>query len=89
VDSIYFSHGDLTLENIMIAGPPGAQTVVGIVDWEQAGWFPEYWEFCKMCYAVNEEHEWCATGWVDKVMNETYEDTWFAVLQYFVWRGCP
>ena len=45
--NIYFTHGDLTLGNIIISGTPGSQRIVGIVDWEQACWCPEYWEYCK------------------------------------------
>src|SRR5687768_13941675 len=41
---VYFTHGDLTLRNIMVSGPPGLCRVTAIIDWEQAGWYPEYWE---------------------------------------------
>ena len=87
-DAIRFTHGDLTLRNIMISGAPGAQKIAGIIDWEQAGWYPEYWEYCKMLYAVHYEHEWRAAGWVDKVLIPR-EDEWWAVGEYFHWRGHP
>lgn len=48
--NIYFTHGGLTLGNIIISGTPGSQRIVGILDWEQAGWYPEYWEYCKLLY---------------------------------------
>ncbi|KUI61302.1 hypothetical protein VP1G_08499 [Cytospora mali] len=36
-----FTHGDLSALNILVR----ADVVVGIVDWETAGWFPPYWEY--------------------------------------------
>ncbi|KAK3054679.1 hypothetical protein LTR09_004408 [Extremus antarcticus] len=36
-----FTHGDLSSLNILVKD----DRVVGIVDWEMAGWFPSYWGF--------------------------------------------
>lgn len=36
-----FTHGDLSALNILVKG----DKVVGIIDWEMAGWYPEYWEY--------------------------------------------
>lgn len=36
-----FTHGDLSSLNILCQD----DTVVGIVDWETAGWLPPYWEY--------------------------------------------
>ncbi|KAF7570572.1 aminoglycoside phosphotransferase [Pyrenophora tritici-repentis] len=36
-----FTHGDLHSANILASG----DKVVGIVDWETAGWYPAYWEY--------------------------------------------
>lgn len=38
---LVFTHGDLSSLNILVRG----DEVVGIVDWETAGWFPAYWEY--------------------------------------------
>jgi thiamine kinase-like enzyme len=35
------THGDLSSLNILVKG----DDVVGIIDWETAGWFPSYWEY--------------------------------------------
>ncbi|KAI1314076.1 kinase-like protein [Xylaria venustula] len=35
------THGDLSSSNVLVKG----DEVVGIVDWETAGWFPFYWEY--------------------------------------------
>lgn len=36
-----FTHGDLSSLNVLASG----DEVVGIVDWETAGWYPSYWEY--------------------------------------------
>ncbi|KAL2137847.1 hypothetical protein VTI28DRAFT_8003 [Corynascus sepedonium] len=36
-----FTHGDLSPSNILVRG----NCVVGIIDWEFAGWYPCYWEY--------------------------------------------
>lgn len=38
---LVFTHGDLSGLNILVRG----DDVVGIVDWETAGWYPGYWEY--------------------------------------------
>ena len=43
--SIVFTHGDLSSLNILVQG----DKVVGIVDWETAGWYPAYWEYTTAC----------------------------------------
>ncbi|KAL1297356.1 hypothetical protein AAFC00_004897 [Neodothiora populina] len=85
--SVYFTHGDLTLGNIMVSKKSGYQTIEAIIDWEQAGWYPEYWEYGKMCYGVEVSHEWRTEDWPDKIV-EPFEDAWFAMAEYYVWR-CP
>ena len=41
-----FTHGDLNPSNIMIRDGQ----VVGIIDWEFAGWYPCYWEYTSAWY---------------------------------------
>ncbi|EME79021.1 uncharacterized protein MYCFIDRAFT_34938 [Pseudocercospora fijiensis CIRAD86] len=36
-----FTHGDLNSMNILVK----EDDIVGIVDWDTCGWFPEYWEY--------------------------------------------
>lgn len=38
---IVFTHGDLTHHNIMVHDGH----ISGFIDWESAGWYPDYWEF--------------------------------------------
>lgn len=55
--NVYFTYGYLTLGNIIISGAPVSHRVGGIIGWEQAGWYPEYWECCKILYGVELDHE--------------------------------
>jgi len=41
---VVFSHGDLLPRNIIVDG----STITAIVDWELAGFYPEYLEYCRM-----------------------------------------
>nr|POE61749.1 hypothetical protein CFP56_77566 [Quercus suber] len=46
-----FTHGDLSSLNVLCRG----DDVVGIVDWETAGWLPPYWEYV-MAWNVNPQN---------------------------------
>ncbi|EME80733.1 uncharacterized protein MYCFIDRAFT_35254 [Pseudocercospora fijiensis CIRAD86] len=85
---IYFTHGDLSLDNIIVACTNGSWSIVGIVDWEQSGWYPEYWEYCKLYFGVEDQHPWRTDGWADKVISGTcFDDVLFALAEYTSWRG--
>ncbi|KAF3927199.1 hypothetical protein ABW20_dc0104344 [Dactylellina cionopaga] len=43
---ITFTHGDLHKSNFIVSRDKPIQ-IKAIIDWEQAGWFPSYWEYCK------------------------------------------
>ncbi|KAM0557028.1 hypothetical protein ACHAPJ_005708 [Fusarium lateritium] len=85
--NIYFTHGDLTLGNIMVSGSPDSYVITGIIDWEQAGWYPEYWEYCKLLLGVELGHEWRIEDWGSKV-TKPFEDVFSAVAEYSLWC-CP
>jgi aminoglycoside phosphotransferase len=51
---ITFCHGDFSPRNIMVHNG----RVAGILDWEYAGWYPEYWEYCKALYTVSWKNDW-------------------------------
>jgi Ser/Thr protein kinase RdoA (MazF antagonist) len=53
-----FTHGDLSSLNILAKG----DQVVGIVDWETAGWFPSYWEYTTACQ-VNPQNSF----WIEEI----------------------
>ncbi|KAF8136678.1 kinase-like domain-containing protein [Boletus edulis] len=44
-----FTHGDLSSFNILVRG----DRVVGIIDWETAGWYPSYWEYSMAWWLAN------------------------------------
>ncbi|KAF2134432.1 phosphotransferase enzyme family protein [Dothidotthia symphoricarpi CBS 119687] len=56
---IVFTHGDLRPANIIVSATSPAR-VVAIVDWEQAGWYPDYWEYCKASFTAVYNGEWRA-----------------------------
>ncbi|PNY26211.1 Uncharacterized protein TCAP_03855 [Tolypocladium capitatum] len=82
-----FTHGDLNRGNIIISGTPGLRKIVGIVDWEQAGRYPDYWEYCKALIAEPYDEEWRAAHWVE-IAVQCYDDEWTAFSEYWSWR-CP
>jgi hypothetical protein len=43
---VVFTHGGLHPRNIIVSTGPNPR-VVSILGWEQAGWYPAYWELCK------------------------------------------
>jgi aminoglycoside phosphotransferase (APT) family kinase protein len=62
---IIFTHGDITRRNILIrVVGEGANdvSVVAILDWEQAGWRPEYWETAKFMFGNPSTSEWAILG---------------------------
>ncbi|KAK3172936.1 hypothetical protein OEA41_006262 [Lepraria neglecta] len=58
-----FTHGDLSSLNILAKG----DQVVGIVDWETAGWFPSYWEYTTACQVNPQNSFWI--GEIDKFLD--------------------
>ncbi|KAF1846479.1 phosphotransferase enzyme family protein [Cucurbitaria berberidis CBS 394.84] len=51
---IVFTHGDLRPANIIVRDG----RLAAIVDWEMAGWYPDYWEFAKAFYIEHFITEW-------------------------------
>jgi hypothetical protein len=73
--SIVFTHGDLRPANIIVTATSPAK-VVAILDWEQAGWYPDYWEYCKAMFTAPYDGE--CRGWIDQFL-----DTHTAPLEAF------
>ena len=45
-DHSVLTHGDLNARNILVRG----SKIVAILDWDQAGYYPEHWESVKSCF---------------------------------------
>jgi aminoglycoside phosphotransferase (APT) family kinase protein len=65
--AIVFTHGDLAPRNILVR----EGKVVAVLDWENAGWYPEYWEFVKTFNALDQRCNWY--DYVDKIFPVRYE----------------
>lgn len=52
---LLFTHGDLSSLNILVRG----DNIVGMIDWETAGWYPSYWEYTA-AYQVNPQNSFWA-----------------------------
>lgn len=76
-DDIYFTHADPHLGKIIVSKPPGAlPSITGIVDWGEAGWYPSYWEYCKMALVV------FTSGYIDKIMTKRCDCELATVAEY-------
>lgn len=58
-----FTHSDLNPFNILVRG----DQVVGIIDWELSGWYPNYWEYTSAWLSSVTRTEW--RGSIDKFLN--------------------
>lgn len=59
---IAFAHGDLQPKIIMVerVGSRGGspQFRITLLDWESAGWYPEFWDFCNAAIACRSKPNW-------------------------------
>jgi hypothetical protein len=66
---VKFTHADLCPQNILV---DDSGRITAILDWESAGWYPEYWEYTQMHFATPREMgDWLAA--VETVV-ERYDD---------------
>lgn len=54
---ITFTHADLHMKNILVT-TDSMPRLMAIIDWGQAGWYPEYWEYCKASFTSAHGSEW-------------------------------
>lgn len=64
---IVFAHGDLHQNNILVKDGK----ITGLIDWEQAGWYPEYWDYVKFCTTSATHKDWL--DYTKDVFSQTYE----------------
>lgn len=53
---VRFSHADLSWENVLV--DPATGDVSGVLDWEMAGFWPEWWEFRKALFGGRSQTWW-------------------------------
>ncbi|PTU23227.1 hypothetical protein P175DRAFT_0499774 [Aspergillus ochraceoroseus IBT 24754] len=75
--------GDLNRRNIIVSSFNPVQIVV--VDWEQAGWYPDYWEYSKACFTCRYEDEW-RKDFIDKV-SQPRTDVYFVFFRLYPGDG--
>ncbi|OAA55560.1 Protein kinase-like domain protein [Niveomyces insectorum RCEF 264] len=86
---IVFTHADLHPTNILIRASRqngGSPRVAAVIDWQQAGWYPAYWEYCKSRWAWSAKagSAWPET-YVPKVLEAgPYEGDCYNYWDYFV-----
>ncbi|KAI1784834.1 kinase-like domain-containing protein [Ganoderma leucocontextum] len=51
---VHLTHGDLVPHNILVDG----STITAVIDWETAGYYPEFWEYCRMHHP-----DWMTPHW--------------------------
>ncbi|WEW59267.1 hypothetical protein PRK78_004736 [Emydomyces testavorans] len=75
-----FAHGDLGPHNILVSEEG---RVSAIIDWEFAGWYPEYWEYIKMIQFSRDPVFRCFARdcWKDDVGNQVLYDEEFVIDQ--------
>ncbi|ODH47994.1 hypothetical protein GX48_05926 [Paracoccidioides brasiliensis] len=55
-----FTHADIAPRNIMV---DGHYRITGILDWEYAGWYPDYWEYGQIMRPACQTGDW--QKWMD------------------------
>lgn len=62
-----FTHGDIAPRNILV---DGGCCITGIVDWELAGWYPEYWEYANIM-KPSRDKDW--QSWMDRTATQQWD----------------
>lgn len=78
--TIVLTHGDFRPANIMVRDG----RVAAILDWEMAGWYPEYWEFAKAFYLENFTTDW-GIYMLDTLSPYYYEQAMYSKLMDVLW----
>ena len=61
-----FTHSDVQRKNILVreiasqSPSQGRDYEVAIIDWEEAGWYPSYWEYASVAIAFQWDDDWPA-----------------------------
>ena len=66
---IVFTHGDLVQHNILVRDDG---RISGLIDWEYAGWYPEYWEYVKFFQRHADHRDW--KDYAADIFPQLYDD---------------
>lgn len=83
--AIKFTHGDLHPSNIMVTST-APYHVIAILDWEQSGWLPAYWEVRKAQFTADRNELW-STTYLPRILDQ-YTSTWDPWDYYIMALGC-
>lgn len=62
-----FTHGDVAPRNIMVNEDC---LITGIIDWELAGWYPEYWEYANIM-KPSRDKDW--QSWMERTATQRWD----------------
>jgi aminoglycoside phosphotransferase (APT) family kinase protein len=68
---VVFSHADLSWENVLLE--PRSGQVTGILDWEMAGFWPDWWEYRKALFGSRSKLWWMSV--VNEALQNFPEET--------------
>ncbi|OTA62207.1 hypothetical protein K449DRAFT_405600 [Hypoxylon sp. EC38] len=68
-DIAVFTHGDIAPRNIMVND---SGSITGLIDWENSGWYPDYWEYANI-QKPSADEDWMA--WMDQTKPTNWDIT--------------
>lgn len=77
---IVLSHCDLAPRNIMVQDGK----IVALLDWEDAGWYPEYWEYVKFFQRNYMGNDWMA--YAADIFPQLYQDELVDYIALLGWQ---
>lgn len=77
---VVLSHCDLTPRNILVQDGE----IKGLVDWEDSGWYPEYWEYVKF-FQRTAEKDW--KQYAEDILPELYNDELVDFIAISKWQN--
>ncbi|KAF2804715.1 uncharacterized protein BDZ99DRAFT_467396 [Mytilinidion resinicola] len=66
--SSVFTHGDIALQNIIV--DYYTYKITGLINWEFAGWYPDYWEYLRIHKPINDKN-W--REWMDRTALQKWD----------------
>lgn len=79
---IKLTHADLNRRNIIVSSTNPVRIV--LIDWQQSGWYPDYWEYCKTHWTAWYEDEW-RKGYIQSICSLMRTHSKFSVGILQVW----